>query len=76
MSSKVIMFTAPWCGVCPGQKVLLGDLVTVVDCTEDPDLANRHHVTSLPTFVAVDDEGNETARHAGAATRAIITRMT
>ena len=64
-------FSATWCGPCQQMRPAV-DLLTrkgypvqQVDIDRSPNLAGKYHVTSVPTFVVVDDEGRELARTSG-----------
>ena len=72
----VAFFAAGWgpsktmiTGVLPDQsvKTALKDFVPVyVDFDQQPEIARKYKVQSLPTFVCIDIDGSEAARHAGA----------
>jgi thiol-disulfide isomerase/thioredoxin len=53
---KVIAFTASWCGPCHAAQPLLvqvearGVEVQIVDIDENPEMARKYGVTSVPTF--------------------------
>lgn len=67
---KLLYFSAPWCGPCkmlgpimervaqtiPVEKVLVDD---------DPELASKYAVRSIPTVIVVDENGVELERTLG-----------
>jgi thiol-disulfide isomerase/thioredoxin len=54
---KVLAFTASWCAPCQRAKPTLiqiraaGADVEIIDIDAHPDLARKHGVTSVPTFI-------------------------
>jgi len=54
---RVIAFTAAWCGPCKAAKPYLvqveaaGVEVEIVDIDENPEMARRYGVTSVPMFL-------------------------
>lgn len=78
-ANKVLVanFTAAWCGPCQAVKPVLDQLYedsdgkydkvefVRVDLDSQQQLAERYHVTSVPTFVILED-GKETGRVTGA----------
>jgi thiol-disulfide isomerase/thioredoxin len=67
----LLNFTTTWCGYCRQMRPALDQLagrgypIKAIDGDKNQDLAQRYKVTGYPTFVVVDDEGNELARSAG-----------
>lgn len=72
----LVYFTASWCGPCKLMtRLTLTDPVLVpalsgiphvaVDIDEHPDLASKHAVNAVPTFVLLSVTGNEVARATG-----------
>ncbi len=79
---RVLMFYAEWCGPChaslrsfkpwlqaSGWEVSDSERahVQLIDVDDFPELANRHNVTLLPTFILIEDD-KDLARHVGLAT--------
>lgn len=59
----VYKFYADWCGPCKALTGLLemnhlSDKVVPVDIDQDPELASKYGVRSLPTMVRVDSRGD------------------
>lgn len=72
----LVYFTASWCGPCKlMSRITLTDPAVVpviagaehvgVDIDEHPDLAARHHVSAVPTFVLLSATEAEVARTTG-----------
>ncbi|QDV48704.1 thioredoxin domain-containing protein [Gimesia fumaroli] len=73
-------FTATWCGPCQKMSPLISRLkregypIKKVDVDQQPELARRFNVSSIPAFVLVV-EGREVARSVGATTESNLRRM-
>ncbi|MDF1743132.1 MAG: thioredoxin domain-containing protein [Gimesia sp.] len=73
-------FTATWCGPCQKMSPLISRLkregfsIKKVDVDQEPELARRFKVTSIPAFVLVI-EGREVARSVGSTTESNLRRM-
>ncbi len=73
-------FTASWCGPCQQMNPIVHKLsregfpVRKVDVDQNPDLARRYQVTSIPAFVMVVN-GREVDRHLGATTESHLRQM-
>lgn len=73
-------FTATWCGPCQKMSPLISRLkregypIKKVDVDQEPDLAKRFNVSSIPAFVLVVD-GREVARSVGSTTESNLRRM-
>lgn len=71
----IIDFSAVWCGPCKMMKPIFeqlaseyGDKINFVsiDIDENPDIANKYQIQSIPTFVFLDEDGREANRINGA----------
>ncbi len=70
--AQILFFHAQWCPACEKarpeikkiQKRHPNILFTSIDIEKDPEAASTHHVTSLPTFIALID-GKEVDRREG-----------
>ena len=70
---QVLYFGAPWCGPCKSFKPLVEQTVremnirwTDINVDYDPNMSQKHQVTSIPTLVILDGQGNAVYRHTGA----------
>ncbi|MBV8230393.1 MAG: thioredoxin fold domain-containing protein [Planctomycetaceae bacterium] len=74
-------FHAAWCGPCqqmrPAVEQLIqkGYQVKSIDIDHSPELAERYHVTQVPTFIVVDPSGKPLARSMGAQPAAQLARL-
>mgnify|MGYP001232070592 FL=1 len=62
--SKVLYFTAPWCGPCrmlgPIMDGLSGEIpFSKVDIDNDMDTAAKYSVRSVPTLLKIDSSGEQ-----------------
>src|SRR5687767_2049293 len=76
-------FTAKWCGPCRTMKPVLELLereyagrvrVVAIDVDDEPVVAQRYNVRSMPTFV-LEREGREVGRVVGSRPRAFLAGM-
>jgi thioredoxin 1 len=79
---KLFYFTADWCGPCRMSSPVVEDIFTSVEgiknlyslervnVDQEPELASRMGIRGVPTFVILDDQGKERARHVGAMPKA------
>lgn len=73
MNTKILFFSAPWCGPCKMIKSSLNDSVQkdlnieIIDISQDMDRATEYQVMNVPTFIKVVDN-QEVARKVGSAT--------
>lgn len=81
IGKTLLQFGASWCGPCKqisshvenlAHKYFLSHLLTLVkvDIEKSPDLANFHHIRSVPTFILMDGD-KEIARVAGSSIPAL-----
>jgi thiol-disulfide isomerase/thioredoxin len=65
-------FHASWCGPCQQMRPAIKQLaqkgypIKSVDVDNAPDLAERYQVSSVPTFIVIDADGQPLARTSGA----------
>ena len=73
MSATLIEFQADWCGPCKQQKPIVEEVdeeyddveVEFVDIEEDGQRAQKYNVSSLPTLVLLDEDGDVSDRFVG-----------
>lgn len=74
----VVDFSATWCGPCKVMKPIfesladeLGDKFNFVsiDVDENPELANKYQIQSIPAFVFLDEDGIEGDRKVGSCSK-------
>ena len=46
----------------------LGTFVNYIDVDQNPDLVQKHNISSVPTIVITDDKGNQVFRNSGVMT--------
>lgn len=83
MTITLLDFTAAWCGPCKTLRPVLASLeaeygaqlaVRIIDVDDDPLLAQRHGVRSMPTVVLLRDD-REVGRVVGSRPRAFFAGM-
>jgi thioredoxin 1 len=70
---KIIDFYADWCQPCKAMEPIVEQLLTEhprvkiekINVDKQPDYAQLHGVMSIPTFIFVDDRGEEVGREVG-----------
>jgi thioredoxin-like negative regulator of GroEL len=69
---QVLYFGAPWCGPCKTFKPLveqttreLGVQWTDINVDYDPNISQKYQVTSIPTLVILNNQGEVAYRHTG-----------
>ena len=71
MNSKILFFSAPWCGPCSGMKNKLNEDVIkdlnleIIDISTQMCVATKYQVMNVPTFIKVVDD-KEVNRKVGA----------
>jgi thiol-disulfide isomerase/thioredoxin len=74
-------FSAEWCGPCRTMRPAIEQLirkgypVKAIDIDQEPELKQRYHVESVPTFIVVDGSGRELDRTSGAQPVAELARF-
>lgn len=79
--SAVVYFTSPTCQPCKKMGPIIDEIAAersdvsfmLVDVSEQPEVAKEWDVTSVPTFVRVD-EGQQGTRVVGAYPKAVLRR--
>lgn len=62
MNSKILFFSAPWCGPCNGMKKKLNEDVIkdlnleIIDISNQMCAATKYQVMNVPTFIKVVDD--------------------
>jgi len=78
---QVLYFTAPWCGPCkmfkPIVEMVSGELginINYINVDYDATFAERYSVTSVPTLIILDGQGNMVHRSSGVMSKDQLTR--
>lgn len=73
---SVLYFSADWCAPCKAFKPVvqqvsqdLGIPVNYVNVDYDASLAQRYSISSIPTIIITDDQGNSKYKNSGAMSR-------
>lgn len=74
--SKILKFSAHWCGPCKVMSKQLGLLknelsdtvIEEIDISENTELKTKYDIRSIPTLIRLDVDGVEVARSVGALT--------
>lgn len=65
---EVLVFTAKWCPACQRDKPQIEELrksgakITIVDYDVNPEIFKEYGVTQMPTYIVLDEDGNEVQR--------------
>lgn len=70
---KLIDFWAEWCNPCKMMNPILDEVVAEYnidlvkyDADKEKEMLEKYGITSIPTYIVVDDQGNEIKRIVGA----------
>lgn len=70
---KLIDFWAEWCNPCKMMNPILDEVVkeynidlVKYDADKDKEMLEKYSITSIPTYIVVDDQGKEIKRIVGA----------
>jgi thiol-disulfide isomerase/thioredoxin len=58
----VLFFKAPWCAACHALEPHVPEYCEHVDCNEDLKTAHKYGITTLPLFIAIDENEMEISR--------------
>lgn len=79
---KVLYFSTTWCGPCKVFKPIVeqvsretGVNVTYIDAEQDPEMAKKYNVASVPTVVIIDPVGTMLYRNAGVMQKGQLSEM-
>lgn len=69
---QIMYFSAPWCGPCKMFKPIvqevsreLGVNISDINVDYDATFTQKYSISSVPTIIVVDYEGNTLFRHSG-----------
>lgn len=71
--SKILFFSAPWCGPCRQMKTMLTDSIKeelnieIIDISVDTEMSVKHQIMNVPTFIKLEED-REIARKIGTQT--------
>jgi thioredoxin 1 len=71
---KIIDFWAPWCNPCKLMEPILDEIekeyqdleIVKINVEENLSVLQQYNITTIPTFVLIDDNGKEIKRIKGA----------
>lgn len=72
MVTKILKFSASYCGPCQALKRNLKDInfpVEEIDIQENTDLAAEYEIRSIPTLIYIDENGKTLHRSVGLVTK-------
>lgn len=77
---KLLDFYAEWCGPCKVMEPIVNELeksynIEKINVDEQPEVAEKYGVMSIPTYLVVDNEGRELSRTTGATSKAALEGM-
>ena len=70
--NKIFYFTASWCLPCRSFRPVLNEAISqtganiqIIDVDQQPEVAQKFGVTSVPTLIVTDPSGNPIKRNSG-----------
>lgn len=75
MVSKILKFSADFCGPCKALKRNLKDLdfpIEEIDIVDNPEMAEEYDIRSIPTLIYLDENGKTVYRSVGIVTKESI----
>lgn len=72
MVTKILKFSAEWCGPCKALKHNLKDIdfpIEEIDITENPEMAEEYDIRSIPTLIYLNEDGKTMYRSVGLVTK-------
>jgi thiol-disulfide isomerase/thioredoxin len=79
---QVLYFTAPWCAPCKMFKPIvetasgeLGVNINYINVDYDASFAERYSVTSVPTLIILDGQGQVAYRNSGVMSKDQLSRV-
>jgi thioredoxin 1 len=76
----LLYYTADWCGPCKMMAPIITELqhkysIRKIDIDQSPESARQYSVMSIPTFILVDNGGNEITRLVGAQSKSMLENL-
>lgn len=75
MVSKILKFSAEWCGPCKALKQNLKSIdfpIEEIDVQENEELAAMYNIRNIPTLIYLDEDGKILHRSVGLVTKDVV----
>lgn len=75
MVTKILKFSAEWCGPCKALKHNLKDIdfpIEEIDIEENPEMAEEYGIRSIPTLIYLDEKGKTLCRLIGLVPKDVV----